>query len=162
MATRPRSDTGQPSEASLLIVPPRSWEGNDPAADRHWWSSWQVLCNQWTVAYQSLLSIGFSRQEFSSGLPVPSPGDPPDPGMEPLSLTSPAVGGGFFTTSEHHLKISLLTICMFVCFMFCFVLVSYLFRAFTYFSLQESLSFSYWSLITLYILRILTVLWYKL
>ena len=70
----------------------------------------------WTVAHQPLLSMGFSRQESSSGLPFPSPGHPPDPGMEPLSLTSYAVGGGFFTTSENHLKISLLTIYMFVCF----------------------------------------------
>ena len=37
----------------------------------------------WTVAYQAPLSMGFSRQEYWSGLPFPSPGDLPDPGMEP-------------------------------------------------------------------------------
>ena len=42
----------------------------------------------WTVALQALLSMGFSRQESWSGLPVPSPGDLPDPGIEP---GSPAV-----------------------------------------------------------------------
>ena len=40
------------------------------------------------------LSMGFSRQEYWSGLPSPSPGDLPDPGMEPLS---PILAGGFFT-----------------------------------------------------------------
>ena len=36
----------------------------------------------WTVAYQASLSMGFSRQEYWSGLPFPSPGDLPDPGIE--------------------------------------------------------------------------------
>ena len=39
----------------------------------------------WTVAYQAPLSMGFSRQEYWSGLPFPSPGDLPDPGIEPGS-----------------------------------------------------------------------------
>ena len=39
--------------------------------------------------------MGFSRQEYWSGLPFPSPGDLPDPGIEPMS---PALAGGFFTT----------------------------------------------------------------
>ena len=51
----------------------------------------------WTVAHQGPLTTGFSRQEYWSGLPFPSPGDPPDPGIEPAS---PALAGGFFTT-EH-------------------------------------------------------------
>ena len=50
-----------------------------------------------TVALQALLSMGFSRQEYWSGLPFPSPGDLPDPGIEPASLVSPALVGGFFT-----------------------------------------------------------------
>ena len=41
----------------------------------------------------------FSRQEYWSGLPWPPPGDLPDPGIELVFLTSPALGGGFFTTS---------------------------------------------------------------
>ena len=40
----------------------------------------------WTVAHQAPPSMGFSRQEYWSGLPSPSPGDLPDPGMEPSSL----------------------------------------------------------------------------
>ena len=53
----------------------------------------------WTVAHQAPLSMGFSRQEYLSGLPCPSPGDLPDPGIKPTSLMSPAWAGGFFTTS---------------------------------------------------------------
>ena len=43
--------------------------------------------------------MGFSRQEYWSGLSYPPPGDLPDLGIEPVSLTSPAVADGFFTTS---------------------------------------------------------------
>ena len=53
----------------------------------------------WTVAHQPLLSTGFSRQEYWSGLPCHSPGDLPNPGIEPTSLMSPALAGRFFTTS---------------------------------------------------------------
>ena len=43
------------------------------------------------------MSRGFSRQEYWSGLPFPSPGDLPDPGMETVSLVSRALPSGFFT-----------------------------------------------------------------
>ena len=46
-----------------------------------------TLVTAWTVAHQAPLSIGFSRQEYWNGLPFPSPGDLPDPGIEPRSLT---------------------------------------------------------------------------
>ena len=52
-----------------------------------------------TVAYQAPPSMEFSRQEYWSGLPFPSLGDLPDPGIKPTSLTSPALAGRFFTTS---------------------------------------------------------------
>ena len=51
------------------------------------------------VARQAPLSMGFPRQEYWSGLPCPPPGDLPDPGIKPASLVSPALAGGFFTTS---------------------------------------------------------------
>ena len=51
----------------------------------------------WTVTHQDPLSLGFSRQEYWSGLPFPSPGGLPHPGIEPLS---PALAGGFFTTEQ--------------------------------------------------------------
>ena len=53
----------------------------------------------WAAARQTPLSRGFSRKEHWSGLPLPPPGDRPDPGTEPMSLFSPALAGGFFTTS---------------------------------------------------------------
>ena len=53
----------------------------------------QLFVTPWTVAHQAPLSMGFSRQESRS------PGDLPDPGVEPGSLMSPALAGGFFTTS---------------------------------------------------------------
>ena len=43
----------------------------------------QLCVTPWTVAHQAPLSMGFSRQEYWSGLPFPSPGDLPNPGMEP-------------------------------------------------------------------------------
>ena len=51
------------------------------------------------VACQAPLSMGFFRQEYWSGSPCPPPGDLPNPGIEPMSLTSPALASGFFTTS---------------------------------------------------------------
>ena len=50
------------------------------------------------VACQAPLSMGFSRQEYWSGFPCPSPGDLADPGIERMSLKSPALAGGFFIT----------------------------------------------------------------
>ena len=54
----------------------------------------------WTIARKAPLSVGFTRQEYWSGLPCPSPGDLPDPEMEFVSLTTPALAGVFFTTSS--------------------------------------------------------------
>ena len=59
----------------------------------------QLFVTLWTVACQAPLSIGFSRQEYWSGLPCPPAGDLADPGIEPTSLTSPALAGGSFSTS---------------------------------------------------------------
>jgi len=52
------------------------------------------LATLWTVAWQAPPSMGFSRQEYWSGLPFPSPGNLPYPGIE---LESPTLAGGFFT-----------------------------------------------------------------
>ena len=45
----------------------------------------RLLVTPWTAAYQTLPSMGFSRQEYWSGLPFLSPGDLPSPGIEPVS-----------------------------------------------------------------------------
>ena len=65
----------------------------------------------WTVVYQAPLSMGFSRQEYQSELPFPSPGDLPDPGIKP---ESPALQADYLWTelqenkdSKHQLKASI-------------------------------------------------------
>ena len=57
----------------------------------------QLFAVLWTIACQAPLSMGFPSQEYWSGLPFPFPGDFPDPGFEPASLTSLALASGFFT-----------------------------------------------------------------
>ena len=59
-------------------------------AGRQWWPVWWcelylTLWTPWTVAHQDPLSVGFSRQDYCSGLPFPSPRNLPDPGIEPWS-----------------------------------------------------------------------------
>ena len=54
-----------------------------------------LFATPWTVAHQAPLSMKFSRQEYWSGLPFSLPGDLPNPGVKPMSLTSPASAGGF-------------------------------------------------------------------
>ena len=56
-----------------------------------------LFATPWTVAHQAPLSMGFSRQEYWSGLPYLPPGYLRYPGIE--SLTLPALAGGFFTTN---------------------------------------------------------------
>ena len=57
----------------------------------------QLFATPWTIACQAPLSVGFPRQEYWSGLPFPSPGDLPDPGVE---YVSPTLAGGFYTTES--------------------------------------------------------------
>ena len=56
----------------------------------------QLFVTLWVIAHQAPLSVGFSRQEYWSGLLCPPPGDLPNPGIEPESL---ALTGRFFTSS---------------------------------------------------------------
>ena len=62
-----------------------------------------LFATPWTIAYQATLSMGFSRQEYWSGLPFPSPGDLPNPGIEP---ESPSLPGRFFT-AEPQLRVQI-------------------------------------------------------
>ena len=57
-----------------------------------------LVATLWTVARQASQSMGFSRQKYQSGLPCPPLRDLPNPGTESMSLLSPALAGGFFTT----------------------------------------------------------------
>ena len=56
------------------------------------------LRSSWTAVSHSPLSMEFSRQEYWSGLPFPSPGNLPDPEIKAVPVESPALAGGFFTT----------------------------------------------------------------
>ena len=58
----------------------------------------QLFMTPWIIAHQAPLSMGLPRQEYWSGLPFPTPGNLPDPGIEPALLVSPLLAGGFFTT----------------------------------------------------------------
>ena len=58
----------------------------------------QLCVTLWAVAHQAPLSMGFSRQEYWTGLPFPPPRDCPNPGIELMSLMSFALADRFFTT----------------------------------------------------------------
>ena len=58
-----------------------------------------ALCNFMDLARQAPLSMGFSREEYWSGLPFPPPEDLPDPEINPASLMSPTLAGRFYTNS---------------------------------------------------------------
>ena len=60
-------------------------------------------CRVVTRAHQAPLSMEFSRQEYWSEFPFPSLRDLPEPGIQPKSLVSPALAGGFFTTDLSYL-----------------------------------------------------------
>ena len=71
-------------------------------------SSAQLCVTLWIMACQASLFMGYTSQEYWSGLPCPSPGDLPEPGIEPTTLMSLALAGGFCITSvtwEAHLTI---------------------------------------------------------
>ena len=59
----------------------------------------QFFVTLWAIAHQDPLSMGFSRQEYWSGMPCRPLGDLPDPGNRPASPMSPALVGRFFTIS---------------------------------------------------------------
>ena len=83
-----------------------TWSSGELGMKKHSKSS-PVLCKSlqsrptlvtpWTVTGQAPLSMGFSREEYWSGLPCPALGDLPDPRIKPAFLMSPALAGGFFT-----------------------------------------------------------------
>ena len=69
----------------------------------------RLFVTPWTIAYQTPLSMDFSRQDYWSGLPFPSPGDLHNPGIELESLAFPALAGKFFTMvplGKPHIEIS--------------------------------------------------------
>ena len=86
--------------SSLRLLPsPVTSLLTQPLVLRQSFSRVRLFATLWTVAHQAPLSMEFSRQEYWSGLPFPPPGDFPDLGIKPMSLMSPSLAGGFFTTS---------------------------------------------------------------
>ena len=85
---------------------PTTGRGRPAQGRRRQFSSVQSLSHvllfeiPWTVARQAPLSMGFSSQEYWSGLLCPPAGDLPNPGIKPISLMSPALTGRFFTTES--------------------------------------------------------------
>ena len=72
--------------------------GINPVCVLSHFSHVQLFVTPWTIACQAPLSMGFSRQEYWRRLPFPLSGGHPNPGIEPVSLMSPALAGRFFTT----------------------------------------------------------------
>ena len=80
------------------MLPGGKGDGVNPSCAKSL-QSCSILATPWTVARQAPLSMRFPvRQEYWSGLSFASPGDLPNPGIRPTSVTSPALAGGFFTT----------------------------------------------------------------
>ena len=75
----------------------------------------RLFATSWAVALQAPLSVGSSRQKYWSGLPCPPPGDLPDPGIKPESLTFLALAGGFPLSHQGNpTQLSLTNICSFI------------------------------------------------
>ena len=66
-----------------------------------WLSCIQLFVALWIVTLQALLLMGFSRQEYWSGVPFPTPGDLPNPEIEPKGLVSPALASGLSLAFIH-------------------------------------------------------------
>ena len=67
----------------------------------------RLFVTPWTVTYQAPWSMGFSRQEYWSRLPFPSPGDLPDLGIEPMSPVSLALQAYYLSTESLGLPLSI-------------------------------------------------------
>ena len=90
----------------------------------------QLFATPWTIAHPAPLSMEFSKQEYWSSLPFPTPRDLPDPEIEPASLGPPVLAGRFFTTAppkKPFLAVNLLSnelrknvVIFFFCIAFCF------------------------------------------
>ena len=64
----------------------------------------RLFVTPWTVAHQAPLSTGYSWQEYWSGLPFPSPGDLPDPGIDPVFPEAPALQADFLLLRKRIMK----------------------------------------------------------
>ena len=127
----PECSVGEPSAASAVC-------SHEVHAQLLW--SCPTFSNPMDCMLPGSSSMGFSRQFSRSGLPCPPPGNLPHPGIEPVSLTSPALAGRFFTTSVSTgskkrsqpsplLPPQVLVRLKFVVLQFCFLLLHFSFKA---------------------------------
>ena len=91
----------------------------------------RLFATPWTIAHPAPLSMEFSRQEYCSELPFPSPGDIPDPGILHESLESPSLTGKFFSTAPLVKLIIVLLKTQLTLFLLLFVFIIFLFLNFT-------------------------------
>ena len=78
----------------------RKWKGKKSKVCSKCFSYVRLFATPWTVTCQASQSMGYSRQEYWSGLPCLPPKDLPGPGVKLMSLTSSAMVDGFFTTGS--------------------------------------------------------------
>ena len=86
------------TSASLFFPPHLSFSSSHACMLSHFSCAWLFATLQ-TIAHLVPMSVRLSRQKYRSGFLYPLPGDPLDPGIKPISLSSPALAGSFFTTS---------------------------------------------------------------
>ena len=92
-------DWGDSAAAALLyLFPTGVWVHAVTSVMSSLWP-YKYIYYIYYIALHTPLSLGFSRQAYWNGLPCPPLGDLPNPGIELMPLTSPALAGGFFTTS---------------------------------------------------------------
>ena len=95
---RQEADRGRRGSALAAIPPPQKPEAYHLCMLSCFSRVWPFV-TPWTVAQHAPLSMGFSRQEYWSGLSCPPPRDLPNPGIKPIFLMSPILAGRFFTAS---------------------------------------------------------------
>ena len=112
---RGRSPQSSPGEVPKVSERRRLWAGSQTMylgkVKVMSLSRVRLFATPWTVAYQAPQFMKFSRQEYWSGLPFPSPGHLPNPRVEPECLSSPALPGEFFATVPPSLPVTLYVIC---------------------------------------------------
>ena len=81
-----------------MVSPAKPTRNQKHAGVLSYFSRVRLFATLWSVAHKAPLSLEHSKQEYLSGLPCPPPGDLPNPGIESVSLASPTLAGGFFTT----------------------------------------------------------------
>jgi len=94
-----KSANPQRMKVDLWLQEARGWNNGTRVCAWICFSRVWLFVTLWTIVRQAPLSMGFSRQEYWRGLPFSLPGHLSHPGIELVSLVSPSLSSGFFTTS---------------------------------------------------------------